>query len=160
MATSAVETKVGKPRHAVFQARLPTLGRTPLLRAHRFFLGLPVKIEAQERGVDFEGERQGHQATCLDLVLPQVQTQQSGALCNELGHGHGPCSTQRKPGRGLNDNGAATLDHCGRAGQEREPTFAGQLGGGQTQTEHRAVGDQAVFQLVDALVAHRVMAQI
>lgn len=89
--------KLEKPRHPVFQARLPTLGR-PLSRAHCFFLGLPVKIEAQQRGVDFEGERQGHQATCLDLVLPQVQTQQSGTLGNELGHGHGPCGTQRNEG--------------------------------------------------------------
>lgn len=67
----------------------------PLSHTHSFFLGLPVKVEAQQRSVDFEGERQGHQATCLDLVLPQVQTQQSGTLGNEFSHSHSSYGTER-----------------------------------------------------------------
>lgn len=40
------------------------------------------------------------------------------------------------------------------------PTFAGQLGGGEAQPEHRAVGDQSIFQLVYPFVTHRVMAEV
>lgn len=40
------------------------------------------------------------------------------------------------------------------------PTFTGQLGGSKAQPEHRAVGDQPVFQLVDSFVTHRIMAEV
>ncbi len=47
-----------------------------------------------------------------------------------------------------------------RGTQAAVPTFAGQFGGGEAQSEHRAVGDQSVFQLVDPFVTHRVMAEV
>ena len=50
--------------------------------------------------------------------------------------------------------------HWSRCTQARVPTFAGQFGGSKAQSQHRAVGNQSVFQLVDPFVTHWVMAEV
>lgn len=41
-----------------------------------------------------------------------------------------------------------------RKKQALVPTFAGQFGGSKSQSEHRAVGNQSVFQFMDPFITH------
>lgn len=66
------------------------------LHTHSFFFGLPVKVETQQRGVHLQGKRQGHEATCFNLVLSKVQAQQSGAFSDEFSHSYGSYSNNRE----------------------------------------------------------------
>ena len=56
--------------------------------AHRLLLGLTVEVQAQQGMVHLEGQRQRHEPARLDLVLPKVQSQEAGALGDELCHCH------------------------------------------------------------------------
>lgn len=47
---------------------------------HRLFFGVLVKVKASDTLVDLEGQSQCHKASCFDVILAKVKTQQMATV--------------------------------------------------------------------------------